>query len=878
VGVFGNVDIWLANSTNTASALRFYEAQSTTGTFPAATTNYTAFRAGTQGVDITYTLPTTAPTSNGQVLSSTTAGVMSWATPSGGLTNFTESVHTSLPNGTIPVVRLLATNSATNVDIALTPKGNGALTGHVADNGIGGGNKRGTYAVDWQINRGAATQVASANSAVISGGGNNSAYGVYSVVSGGYANTAGGQYAVVGGGNGNSATGAQAIISGGVNNTNTGDNSNIAGGLDNFMSGDYGAILGGTDNRIEGALRSAILGGTGLRFGGGASNSIGFNGITTVADSAYINTARTAYFGNVNMWLGNTNNTASELRFYEAQAADGTFPASGTNYTAFRAGTQGVDITYTLPTTAPSTNGQVLSSTTAGVMSWATPSTGTGDVVTLGTVADNRLTRYHNATGDTIQSSAIVIDDYTTTTQNNVTIKADDGSTADISLVLAPKGNGALIASKPDGTATGGDARGNFAVDLQLNRTADTMVASGNRSVIAGGSSNTASGFYSIVLGGLNNTASGVHSKVFSGNNNVSSGDTSSVISGSSNLASGTKSIILTGRNNVASGDGSAILSGQDNVASGLRSVVLGGHDNVVAGAHNLVFGENVVPSGTADKRIYFFNNSDWGKFLFNTENINAADVFKVGETGGSNGNGARLTTGGTWTNASSRTLKDRFKTLDSSIVLQKVKQLELKGWFYKGLNEYHIGPFAEDFFSAFGTGTLDNPENNKTVASLDVAGVALYSSQQLIKQNEAQEKRINELEEELASLKKERQDAKLVEERLKRLEAVNAISALPSASPSVKVNNVTTRIISIVPDPASSSLVIKFEVAEEGGVTLRVMNSNGTERASVLENISMKRGVYEMELGVQDYVNGWYVAVLESNGVHAQRLFRVIH
>lgn len=49
-------------------------------------TYYTYLQGGDQTTasDITYTLPTAAPTSDGQVLSSTTAGVTSWATPSGG--------------------------------------------------------------------------------------------------------------------------------------------------------------------------------------------------------------------------------------------------------------------------------------------------------------------------------------------------------------------------------------------------------------------------------------------------------------------------------------------------------------------------------------------------------------------------------------------------------------------------------------------------------------------------------------------------------------------------------------------------------------------------------------------------------------------------
>lgn len=51
--------------------------------------------------------------------------------------------------------------------------------------------------------------------------------------------------------------------------------------------------------------------------------------------------------------------------------------------------------------------------------------------------------------------------------------------TANINLVLTPRGTGALIAGPPpDGTAVGGNARGQYAVDLQTYRSAATQVAS----------------------------------------------------------------------------------------------------------------------------------------------------------------------------------------------------------------------------------------------------------------------------------------------------------------------------------------------------------------------------------------------------------------
>ena len=94
----------------------------------------------------------------------------------GGLTNFTEAVNTAAPNATIPVVSLTPNNAASRVDIALRPKGSGAFSMHVPDNLSSGGNKRGVGAVDLQLARSAASEVAS--------GGNSFAAGGYSEASG----------------------------------------------------------------------------------------------------------------------------------------------------------------------------------------------------------------------------------------------------------------------------------------------------------------------------------------------------------------------------------------------------------------------------------------------------------------------------------------------------------------------------------------------------------------------------------------------------------------------------------------------------------------------------------------------------------------------
>jgi hypothetical protein len=112
------------------------------------------------------------------------------------------------------------------------------------------------------------------------------------------------------------------------------------------------------------------------------------------------------------------------------------------------------------------------------------------------------------------------------------------------------------------------------------------------------------------------------------------------------------------------------------------------------------------------------------------------------------NGNQAYLTAGGVWTNASSRAKKDRFKEIDGEEVLQKISSMEIKGWFFRGTQEYHIGPFAEDFHKAFGTGCLDIKEDlGRFLSASDVAGVGFVAVQQLIE-------KVNSLEKENADLK----------------------------------------------------------------------------------------------------------------------------
>jgi hypothetical protein len=183
---------------------------------------------------------------------------------SGLLTSWTESVNNASPNATTPVVRFLATNAATDVDAAISPKGNGGVAAQVADGTTTGGNKRGTKAVDWQQSRTGVSMVASGNFSTIGGGQSNIASTTNCAVAGGSTNTASASAATVGGGSSNSAQSTNSTVCGGGSNTiNTGlSYSTIAGGTGNLISvnGLYAAIGGGNTNTASGQA-AAIAGG-----------------------------------------------------------------------------------------------------------------------------------------------------------------------------------------------------------------------------------------------------------------------------------------------------------------------------------------------------------------------------------------------------------------------------------------------------------------------------------------------------------------------------------------------------------------------------------------------------------------------------------------
>lgn len=182
-------------------------------------------------------------------------------------------------------------------------------------------------------------------------------------------------------------------------------------------------------------------------------------------------------------------------------------------------------------------------------------------------------------------------------------------------LVLEPKGFGALTAQFAMGNAATGNNRGNQAVDFQRQRAAAGQVASGVRSFIGSGSNNTAAGQQSVIVGGANNSANNSQSVTVGGTSNSSFGAHGAVLGGQLNSAGGNFSTVSGGFSNNASRDYAAILGGQNNTASGLYTAILGGRGNVASESYSVIVGGQ----NNSNSQAYSFIGAGIDNFTANT-------------------------------------------------------------------------------------------------------------------------------------------------------------------------------------------------------------------------------------------------------------------
>jgi len=186
-----------------------------------------------------------------------------------------------------------------------------------------------------------------------------------------------------------------------------------------------------------------------------------------------------------------------------------------------------------------------------------------------------------------------------------------NNAAANVNAAIIPKGTGAITAAIPDGTVTGGNARGSYAVDFQMIRNNANQVASGGASAIVAGQRNRNESGSAFLGAGTDNRITGTAERGFLGageSNAIDNGGSHVIVGGQSNaiafashsfIGGGQSNSTNNGHNAIAGGRTNALNSqsyqfiggGQGNTGSGTHSVISGGQSNTASQSHAVVSG-----------------------------------------------------------------------------------------------------------------------------------------------------------------------------------------------------------------------------------------------------------------------------------------------
>lgn len=241
-----------------------------------------------------------------------------------------------------------------------------------------------------------------------------------------------------------------------------------------------------------------------------------------------------------------------------------------------------------------------------------------------------------NSTYSTVQTNsaawgATVTDTLTAFTQGNTTSPQivrflSAGTTNNASVAIVATGTGATLAQVPNSGTSGGNNRGNYATDLQKNRTDPSQVASGVASVIVGGRDNKSVGGYSFVGGGESNTSTSNYSTIGGGSTNSVVGEYSIIGGGINNVIGDEYSTIGGGYyNNVdVGGSYSTIGGGYFNRVGGIYATVVGGNGNVARGGGSFASGVLCVADASYSTSMgYGASATNYGEFALGAGDFN---------------------------------------------------------------------------------------------------------------------------------------------------------------------------------------------------------------------------------------------------------------
>ena len=277
---------------------------------------------------------------------------------------------------------------------------------------------------------------------------------------------------------------------------------------------------------------------------------------------------------------------------------------------------------------------------------------------------------------------------------------------------------------------------------------------------------NTASGSFSLFSNttGDYNTALG-RSALYS--NTGGSQNTAIGVNAGYNLTSGTKNIMI-GTNSYApidngsyqlnignliygtslNGNGNTISSGNIGIGTTSPSQKLTVNGNIMTSAGGAIIansgGNGYIFLTTANGSLPGYPNDNYPTLRTNSNYL----YISVG------GNySAYITNGGTYHNVSSKSKKENFENLDKQDILQRINNLNLERWNYscEEDNVKRIGPYAEEFHKEFNLGG----EDDKMIATYDIAGVSIVGIQALTELVKSQEKELRKQQVQIEKLLK---------------------------------------------------------------------------------------------------------------------------
>lgn len=321
-------------------------------------------------------------------------------------------------------------------------------------------------------------------------------------------------------------------------------------------------------------------------------------------------------------------------------------------------------------------------------------------------------------------------------------------------------------------------------------------IGGGGRNRVGTDDQDTTNAPYGTVSGGRNNTARRAYATVSGGRTNETRDEYATIGGGHSNTVTSSRGTIAGGQGGQVLAEYGTIGGGQGNRVDDDHGTVGGGHDNRVgtatSGSTDEVYGTigggygnrtrgtyATVPGGRSNVAAGDYsmaagrnaedNDHDgafvWGDSSSNTVTADADDQVVL-QAGGTRSSGAAVTiysqsndavgvelpaNDSTWQSLSARSAKTDISPVDGPAVLDAVADLEVSTWRYDGQDDAvtHMGPMAGEIAETFGLG-----HDDRHVAPLDLAGLALAAIKGIAAEREERDGRIDALEAENARLR----------------------------------------------------------------------------------------------------------------------------